>query len=142
MVTTVELPALAFCIVPRVVAQSTDYIVTHLDLLGATGLPPAGANDEGVTNITTRYCTYLPARYAALLLNPSGYTLKQPWEILYPAILDANDLMACDPVLKWLRIVSMGSPPLLNQVPSLTSAVVTLTAPVADQALLNHRLNV
>jgi len=142
MVTTVELPALAFRVAPRAAAQSMDSIVTHLDLLGTTSSPPAGANDEGVTNVTMHYCTYLPARYAAFMLNPYGYTLKQTWDILFPAIVDANDLMACDPILKWLHIVYMGSPPLVNQVPSPTSAIVTLTAPVADQALLNHCLNV
>jgi hypothetical protein len=81
---------------------------------------------------------YLPARYVPLFLDPAGYTLRQVWEELYPAIVNANDLQAYHTLLKVLRIASMSrnqadgtvAPPVVN---------VTLTVPMADAALIVHR---
>jgi hypothetical protein len=46
---------------------------------------------------------YLPTKYAPLLLDSRGYTPKEAWEILVPA-LQADDLIDfADPLLLWLR---------------------------------------
>jgi len=121
----VNLPDNAFCVVAHVRAKSYDYIVQHLKDLGACGLDPVITTD-------------LPPHYASLLLNPSGYTLQQTWDILYPALVEANDLDRCAPSIKWLRAVSMGI-----ELPNLelgpTPAVTSLQAPFADGDLIHHR---
>jgi hypothetical protein len=46
---------------------------------------------------------YLPTKYAPLLLDSRGYTPKEAWTILVPA-LQADDLIGfADPLLLWLR---------------------------------------
>jgi len=139
VITTIQLPALMFRFVPNTRTRSAEHIVTNLDDLGPQGLPEiepdAGGEFEAVN---TRTLVYLPARYVPLFLDPSGYTLRQVWEVLYPAIIDANDLQACSTLLKWLRVASMSrnqadgtvGPPVVN---------VSLTVPMADATLIAHR---
>jgi hypothetical protein len=101
-VTTVAIPDTAFCVIANVRSHSTDYIVTHLDQLGAYGLPAPALNAADASAVSTRTIMYLPAKYASLMLNTSGYTIRQAWEILYPAVVNANELVICAPLLKWL----------------------------------------
>jgi hypothetical protein len=83
---------------------------------------------------------YLPPKYVHLMLNPSGYTLQKMWEILYPAIVANNDEAQCVALLKWMRVVTMGSPLSGNVVDfGPTAAVFTLQVPLAEQDLLAHR---
>jgi hypothetical protein len=140
MVQNVILPSEAFRVGNNVRAKTTDYIVTHLDEITNAGLPPIQNDQEDDTVVSTRRITYLPARYVPLLLGPSGYTLRQVWEILYPAIVNANDLVTCTPLLKWLRVATMGTAVLANNVQALypTSLCIMLTVPIADHHLMNH----
>jgi hypothetical protein len=69
---------------------------------------------------------YLPAHYVPLLLRPSGYTLWEVWEVLYPVIVDDDALQHCSTLVNWLHVASTGTPPTNN-------------APGTDQALINHR---
>jgi hypothetical protein len=135
-ITTVVLPDLAFRTF-NVRAKSVDYIVTHLNELGAHGLPPADANDPDATGLTTRAIMYLPARYVPLLLSPTGYTIRQVWDILYPAIIDANELGVCNALLKWLRAVTMGV--MIANVLGPASTAIELTVPIADESLIMHQ---
>jgi hypothetical protein len=139
VITTIQLPALMFRFVPNTRTHAAEHIATHLDDLGPQGLPeiePDAGGEFEVVN--TRTLVYLPARYVPLFLDPSGYTLRQVWESLYPAMLDANDLQACSTLLKWLRVASMSriqadgtvGPPVVN---------ITLTVPMADATLIAHR---
>jgi hypothetical protein len=83
---------------------------------------------------------YVPARYIHLLLNPTGYTLRQIWEVLYPAIGDANELLPCSTLIKWLRVASMGTTvPRNAQAIGLTALVTELEIPYTDADLINHR---
>jgi hypothetical protein len=134
----VNLPDNAFHVVAHVRAKSNDYIVQHLEDLGAYGLDPVIAAEPDSTVINTRAMMYLPPHYASLLLNPSGYTLQQTWDILYPALVEANDLDRCAPLIKWLRIVSMGVE-LPNLEQGSTPAVTALQVPLADGDLIHHR---
>ena len=139
VVTTIQLPTLMFPLVPNTRTRSAEHIVTNLDDLGPQGLPEIAPDNGGEFEaVNTRTLVYLPARYVPLFLDPSGYTLRQVWEVLYPAIINANELQACSTLLKWLRVASMSrnqadgtvGPPVVN---------VTLTVPMADATLIAHR---
>jgi hypothetical protein len=116
-----------------------DYIVTHLDELTARGLPPSDPDDEGMTVVSSRRQMFLPTKCVPLPLNPKGYTLCQAWEILYPTIVAANDLQNCATLLKWMRLISTGTTVAnnANAIEAMT-ATLTLTAPLADQDLIQH----
>jgi hypothetical protein len=116
-------------------------MITHLDdEFGAKGLPSPQANDPEGTLVNTRQFMYLPARCTSLMLDPAGYTLRQAWEILYPAVVDANDLNNCQTLLNWLRAATTGTTIPGNPNNLGPSTVVTdLISPLADASLLLHR---
>ncbi len=136
-VSTVDLPLNVFRTVGYVQAKTSDYIVTHLNEMGDYGLRPPIANDQDADTVTTRTIMYLPKRYVHLFLNPAGYTLKQTWELLYPLIMDNNDLVPCGALLKWLGVVSMGivNPNDVNQLLP-TTASLDLTVPLNISLLI------
>ncbi len=82
---------------------------------------------------------YLPGKYAYLLLRPSGYDIREVWDILIPAIIAENDLVACLPLITWLRIAST-STQLANNAQGYgpPPCALTPTVPMADQYLINH----
>jgi len=139
--TTVSLPNNAFRAIMNTKVRTADYIVTHLDELGPHGLPPPPAGDEEGIIVNTRQLMCLPARYVPLILNPAGYTLRQVWETLYPAIVDNDHLQTCAPLIRWLQVASTGTT-VPNQPNNLTASRLdlTLTAPIADDVLIKHRL--
>jgi hypothetical protein len=138
-VTTVMLPDNYFRAAPILRAKTADYIVTHL--VEAHGLPAVLVDDPEAPQVRTRAMMYLPAKYAALLLNPAGYSLRQVWEILYTAIVDNNDLAACGALIKWLRCATMGSTVVNNaNAVGPSSLAIELEVPLADADLINHRM--
>jgi hypothetical protein len=139
VITTIELPATAFQSVANIRAKTSDYIITNLDRLGDKGLPHIAVDDAEATFITKRQIMYLPYRYAALLLKPAGYNLREIWEILYPALVTEDDLQNCAPLLKWLRVISLGTlvPRQANRIRT-TSAVLTVSVPIANEDLIQH----
>jgi hypothetical protein len=137
VVTTIQLPDNAFRTISNVYAKTSDYMATPLNELTEYGFPGRDG-DPDVNQVTTRRIMYLPPRYAHLLLSPAGYTLRQAWEILYPALVDAQDLQNCSALLKWLRVAAT-STELAGNVTGLSAAVLDLQAPLADQHLINHR---
>jgi hypothetical protein len=140
MITTVELPANVFRTVNNVRAKTCEYIINHLDELERAGLEPVLAEEPTANRISTRQIMYLPPRYVQLMLNPSGYTLRQMWDTLYPAIIENQDEIPCGTLLKWMRVVTMGSPMPGNVVDfGPTTAALPLQVPLADQDLLAHR---
>jgi hypothetical protein len=142
--TTVQFPNTAFRAATNVRAKTADYIVTHLNEIVPQGFPPPADNDADSSLMNTRQFMCLPARYVPLLLDPAGYTLGQTWNIIYQAIVDADDLQTCQALVNWLRVASTST---MTQVPGLPNVVgpstlnVTLNAPIADGVLINHRLN-
>jgi hypothetical protein len=143
MVTTVSFPNNVFHAVMNIRANSSDHIMTHLDDIGNKGLAPAQANDPDSSIVNTRQIMYLPSLYAALLLDPAGYSLKTTWEILYTAIADANDLINCQTLINWLRAATMSTLAPLpgnGQNTGPSSLVMELTSPVADAKLMQHRI--
>jgi hypothetical protein len=140
MVTTVTFPGTAFHAIMNSRCKTSDYIVTHLDEIGARGLPPSQANDPESTLVSTRQFMYLPAKYVPLMLSPSGYTLRQAWDLLYPVLVDTNALADCQPLVTWLRASTTGTtvPNNANKV-GPSRLTVDLQPPLADTALLLHR---
>jgi hypothetical protein len=140
LVTAVNFPSTAFRTIMNTRAKTSDYIATHLDEIGAQGLPANQANELDTTPVNTRQFMYLPARYVPLLLDPAGYTLRRTWEILYPAIIDATDLQACQPLVNWLHVATTGTPVAGNANDIGPSRVaIDLVAPLADSSPLLHR---
>jgi hypothetical protein len=139
-VSTVSLPDDSFRMIHNVRSKTSDYIISHLDEITPLGIPPPPQDDPDMTLVSTRALMYLPARYVMLFLNPAGYTIRQAWELLYPALADANDLVNCRPLVNWLRVISMSTEAQAPAVlPGPTSATIDLVVPLADGNLINHR---
>jgi len=139
--TTVELPDNAFCSVINIRTRMYEYIRDHPEKLLCTGMPYLPNDKEDTTINSTRSLMYLPGKYASLLLRPSGYDIREVWDILIPAIIAENDLVTCLPLITWLRIAST-SMQLANNAQGYgpPACALTLTVPMADQCLINHRM--
>lgn len=134
-VTTVVFPVDAFNMVTTRV-KTQDYILQHLDTLTEIDplFPPELPGSVHAEEVTTRTLSYLPAVYVPLLLSAGGYTPKQVWERLYPALQQRQDMDTCAPLLKWLQVASTST------VVGNSSISTPLIAPPADEVLLAQRL--
>jgi hypothetical protein len=56
--------------------------------------------------------------------------------MLYPAVVDADDLDACGALIKWMRVVSVSV--VQNNLPGPTGAMVDLQVPLVDENLIAH----
>jgi len=95
---------------------------------------PQAANAE---EIETRPLMYLPAVYVPLFLNSSGYTARQAWERLYPAIVQRQEEITCRPLLQWLQAASTKTE--LHNDRDDPAVAIPLCSPPADEALLSQR---
>jgi len=73
--TTVELPDNAFRLVVNTRTQTYEYIRDHPDELLRTEKPYLLNNKDDTAVNSTCSLMYLPGKYAALLLRPSGYDI-------------------------------------------------------------------
>jgi hypothetical protein len=80
----------------------------------AAGSPFEPADNPNITTVTIHHIMYLP--------------------ILILALTAENGLIACTPLINWLWVASTGS---VNQ--GAPACEIMLTAPLANQDLLNHR---
>jgi hypothetical protein len=120
--------------------KTVNYMLQHQeDLVDMVMFPPVMPQEEDAEIVTTRKCMYLPAIYVPLLLNSRGYTIKQLWDILYPAIAQQQELEICKALVKWLQVVSTGTALGNLQHMGDPLAAVTIIAPPADETLLEHR---
>jgi len=122
-------------------AKTVDYILQNLDELAGNPVfvpvDPA-LDDPTIQEITTRQFMYLPAVYVPLFLSASGYSIRQTWNLLYPALQQRHELVTCAPLLRWLQAASMGTQEQLLQIaPPLVS--IMMVAPPADEHLLAQR---
>ncbi len=137
----VQLPDTLFRAINNTRVKTSDYMVTHLDELTAYGFPACqDANNADSTLVTTRQAMYLPPRYVPLLLNASGYTIRQVWDVLYPALVNVNDLENCAALLKWLRVASTSTLPQPGTPGPSTIIMEELVVPLADDALITHQI--
>jgi len=121
-------------------AKRSNYILQHLPELQPI-LPPnlPDPDDAEIELITTRRYMFLPAVYVPLCLNANGFSPRQMWEILYPAIVQRQETEICAPLVRWLQVASTGialDNPLAVGAPASS---ILLYAPPADEALLQHR---
>jgi hypothetical protein len=125
-------------------AYTVPYMLEHLGELTQDSplFPPVQPNEDNTQAITTRRFIYLPTAYVPLFLNAGGYTLRQVWERLHPAIVHRQEEVICQPLLKWLQAASMGTALNNPQAMGDPSVALPLVAPPADEALLTHRLQV
>jgi hypothetical protein len=139
--TTVQLPTTMFHFLPNTRAKMVEYIITHLDELGPLGLPEIDPNVDDVFDmVNTHSMIYLPARYVSLFLDSGGYTVRQVWDKLYPALVEANELQICLPLLKWMRVASMRTVA-VDGTPPAPAVTISLSVPMADAVLISHQMS-
>ncbi len=120
--------------------KTVNYMLQHQeDLVDMVMFPPVTPQEGDAEVVTIRKCMYLPAVYVPLLLNSRGYTIKQLWDILYPAIVQRQELEICEALVKWLQAASTGTALANPQHMGDPLAAVTIIAPPADETLLEHR---
>jgi hypothetical protein len=139
--TTIDLPPQTFHAIHHVQAYTVDYIISHRQEMGPNGFTPPDENDEEAHAILTRRIMYLPAHYVPLMLRNTGFSLQEVWQHLYPALVNENDAEVCAPLVKWLQAISVGTE-LPNNVTGPTAIATALTVPLADEALINHRMKI
>jgi hypothetical protein len=82
--------------------RKATHILQHLGELQANLVfPPSlpDPNDDEIEEVTTRRFMFLPNVYVLLCLDSNRYTSKQMWDILYPAILQQQELNVCAPII-------------------------------------------
>jgi hypothetical protein len=141
--TTICLPITAFTPIANVLAFTKAHLVANIQ--GENGqdvFPPQHAINDHTTAVTTRPLMYLPSRYVHLFLDARGYTIRHLWETLPPLLEQNQDSVACQPLLKWLRVASHGTriqnaqgQPILGP----PAVAIHLVSPVADSDLILHR---
>lgn len=140
-ITTVLMPGDAFT---RTSATALAPDTANMNVAWATNphrdsLGPFNAGDPNIGVTSTRYLMVVPHAYVPLVLGAS-LTPRQLWLRLFTAIQSDNKLVACEPLVDWMRVAStlQGNPdPLLAD----ASAALhdSLTAPVPDALLAQHR---
>jgi len=140
LISTIQFPDNAFEVI-QVRVRTADYMLQHLDELNLHPVfVPVEPDVEDPTTqvIRTRRFMYLPAVYVPLFLSAGGYTIRQIWERLYPALQQRQELIACAPLIRWLQAASTGvqPQPLRLGPPTLS---VNIVAPPADEHLLGQR---
>ncbi len=95
--------------------------------------------DATIEEVTVRKFAYLPAIYVPLFLSANGYSPRQVWDILIPALTQRQEMEVCAPLINWLKAASTGTAvpdPLRVGPPSITAE---FTSPPADEYLLLQR---
>jgi hypothetical protein len=142
---TVALPDTAFNLTPAagIRAYTTERIVAGIANIPDGSLFPNIAPSRNgvslppnVTLIRARHCMYLPAKYVPLVLSTKGYTLKQAWEILIPAMQQDNALVEVEPIVTWLRAA------LMNNGTGVPSVGIALSSVTMDSDLYEHRYEI
>jgi len=125
-------------------AYTQEYILAHLEeFTNETPLLPPVLPDEPNTEaINTRRLMYLPAAYVPLFLNPGGYTLRQAWDRLYPALSQRQELIICRSLLHWLQAASTGTALVNPQEIGDPLVALPVVAPPADKNLLTQRTQI
>jgi len=73
------------------------------------------------------------------MMITTGYNPRKAWGLLHPAIVDAGDLLLSGPLLKWLQVATP-STHLANNGIVPSAVVIHLEAPLADENLISHEM--
>lgn len=134
---TVRLPASSFSITPQITIYDEATLAEELSGLGnETLFPRLTQAHQHAEIVRTRTLMYLPSKYAPLLLSSRGYTPKEAWTLLVPALQADGLLGFADPILFWLR-ASLHATQQNHRGPPATT--VQLVNPFMDQDLHSHR---
>jgi len=145
--TTVVFPNNAFHPTPATFVRMQETIVNELPDVNQniTIFQPYINNNANAalgSEVTTRYLMYFPARYAQHFLDSSGYTATEMWNVLPVLLAEHQDLVHCQPLLKWLRVASHGTSITNGQGQQVVGPPVNalqLISPTADRELLSNR---
>ncbi len=135
----VSFPDTAFNEIP-IQVKTLNFILQNLDDLNDPPVfTPVQPDEDDAEDIITRSFMFLPSVYVPLLLNASGYMIRQLWDILYPALVQRQELEICAPLLNWMQAASigtaLGNPLEMGPPPN----AIVLNAPTADESLLTQR---
>ena len=105
---------------------------------------PVGNVKENMDLLVTCQVMYLPAKYVGLFLDSQGYTPRDTWNCLIPALEQDQNMVNCQVLVNWLRLmitvtvagVDEGKEPII-QVPVTTA--LKLIAPAVDDDLLQQQ---
>jgi hypothetical protein len=132
------LPEEIFDETPETLVYNAETLNEELPELGVGEFfPRVRANADNAVLRKSRYLMYFPTRYASLLLNNKGYSIKDVWVNLFQRFQDNNIIDQMGPVLAWLRL-TLHATGQYDTGPPVTQ--INLTAPFIDQDLSAHRL--
>jgi hypothetical protein len=141
LVSFVLFPEDAFDLI-QVRTRTLPYIIEHQEeLTDLAVFPPVLPAEVDSEEVLTRRFMALPAAYVPLLLNSRGYTAKQAWDLLYPAVTHRQELEICAPLIKWLQAASTGTARLNPLEIGEPALAIVLQSPPADDLLLTHQHN-
>jgi hypothetical protein len=134
----VLLPEEIFDELPETLVYTADTLVQELPNLDVAALFPRirqnAANEAALRR--SRFLTYLPTRFANLILDNKGYTPKQVLYIHIQQFQAEGCMEAMTPLLIWLHITLHATGQNDTGPPA---SHLTLTSPFIDQDLINHR---
>jgi hypothetical protein len=136
-IVNVVLPETIFDETPNTLVLNAETLIQELPNLAADALlPRVRANDaDNAVQRRSRFLTYLPTRFAPLLLNNKGYIPKRVWDILVQRFQEEGCMEQMTPLLNWIRI-SLHATGQNDTGPPATH--IDLVAPFADQDLMDH----
>jgi hypothetical protein len=133
----VLLPDNIFEILPQLYMYDEETLAQELpNMVNGTLFPRGCAQNGNVIQIAIRPVTYLPTKYAPLLISNRGYTPQEVWGLLLPRLQQDNMLADAAPIVAWLRATLHATPPNNGNPPATT---ITITAPFMDHNLNAHR---
>jgi len=94
-------------------------------------LGPHGDQDAGTEVIRTRACCFLPPKYVPLFMGA----------LVEPRVAWTTLRVACLPLIRFLQAAVTVTSDVVGALPALALAAAP-TAPLADQALIQHRINI
>jgi hypothetical protein len=86
MVSIVNFPDEAFEVTTQRVKTLEYMLRKQAELEDLPIFPSVSAQENESKEITTRRFIFLPAAFALLLIRSTGYTLKEVWDLVYPAM--------------------------------------------------------
>lgn len=137
-VLNVLVPETIFDETPETSVYNMETLTNDLPALAEDALfPRVRANAANAVTRQSRYLTYLPTRFASMILDNKGYSAKRIWTILVQRFQDDDCLDQMAPLIQWLRL-SLHATGQNDTGPPVTN--LDIVSPFLDQDLANHRL--